>query len=264
MSKRPIWYLQTDSRWKNVPYAAKGESTTIGGSGCGPTCMAMVLATWRDKSITPQTECAWAQKNGYKAKGQGTYYSYFVPAAKRYGLKCSQLNGANLYGNSSSTLHKYVQDLTSDYNGHLVIACMGKGHWTRSGHFVLVYKVQDGIVYINDPASTRGNRVRGDWNLFKQQVKYYWLIERPKDLKEVEEDLTEAQTKKLIRDAIDNLPSPIVYNTLEEIEAKAPWGYKTVEKLMAKDWLEGVGNGLSISFDMLRLLVILDRSGAFD
>lgn len=258
MSKRPIWYMQTDSRWKDIPYAVKGEGSTIGDSGCGPSCMAMVLATWKDKNITPKTECAWALRNGYKAYKQGTYYSYFVPAAKRYGIKCSQLNGSKLYGNSSSSLHKYVRDVTADYNGHLVIACMGKGHWTRSGHFVLVYKIADGIVYLNDPASTRADRVRGDWELFKKQVKYYWLLERPEDAKE-EEDLTEAQTKKLIQDAIDKLPSPVVYNTLEAVP---DWGYKTVEKLMAKGVLEGTGNGLNLSFDMLRLLVVLDRTGA--
>lgn len=259
MNKKPVSYLQTDPRWKNKPYAVKGESTTIGGSGCGPTSMAMVLATWCDKSVTPETECNWSVAHGYKAKGQGTYYSYFVPAAKRYGLKCSQLNGSSLYGNSTNTLHKYVKDLLD--KGHLVIACMGKGHWTRSGHYVLLWKIADGIVYINDPASVKKDRVKGDWSLFKQQVKYYWLIEKPENIEEEEEDLTEAQTKKLIQAAIDKLPSPIVYNTLEEVPN---WGYPTVEKLVAKGVLEGTGGGLSLSFDMLRLLVVLDRTGAFE
>ena len=37
MNKKPVSYLQTDSRWKNKPYRVKGENATIGGSGCGPT-----------------------------------------------------------------------------------------------------------------------------------------------------------------------------------------------------------------------------------
>ena len=61
---KPVSYLQTDPRWKNVPYAVKGEHSTIGGSGCGPTSMAMVLATWADPAVTPLTECAWALKHG--------------------------------------------------------------------------------------------------------------------------------------------------------------------------------------------------------
>ena len=105
VNKQPVVYYQTDPRWKNVSYSAKGESTTIGASGCGPTSMAMVLATWADKTVTPKSECAWALAHGYKAPHQGTYYSYFVPAAKRYNLTCIQLNGASIYGNQIGRAH---------------------------------------------------------------------------------------------------------------------------------------------------------------
>ena len=95
---QPIRYLQTDPRWAKLDYSAKGEKTTIGASGCGPTAMAMVLATWADKSVTPKSECAWALSRGYKAPKQGTYYGYFTPAAKRYGLKAYMLNSTTIYG----------------------------------------------------------------------------------------------------------------------------------------------------------------------
>ena len=65
MAQQPVSYFQTDPRWKNIPYAVKGESSTIGGSGCGPSSAAMILATWADKNVTPKTECAWALANGY-------------------------------------------------------------------------------------------------------------------------------------------------------------------------------------------------------
>ena len=174
---QPVVYYQTDPRWKNIPYAVKGESSTIGGSGCGPTSMAMVLATWVDKNVTPQTECAWALKNGYKCLNSGTYYSYFVPAAKRYGLTCKQLNGASIYGNSTSQYHAQAKEAID--SNHLVIACMGKGNWTRSGHYVVVWKISGNVIYINDPASTKLVRTQGDYSLFKSQVKYYWVIQNP-------------------------------------------------------------------------------------
>ena len=47
--KQPVSYLQTDPRWGGQDYSAAGERTTIGASGCGPTAMAMVLATWVDQ-----------------------------------------------------------------------------------------------------------------------------------------------------------------------------------------------------------------------
>lgn len=175
--KQPIIYYQTDPRWKTISYSAKGESTTIGASGCGPTSMAMVLATWADKSVTPATECAWALRNGYKCPRSGTYYSYFVPAAKRYGLVCKQLNGASIYGNAASPYHAQAK-AAIDAN-HLVIACMGKGRWTSSGHYVLVWNISGNTIFINDPASSKPARTQGDYSLFKKQVKYYWVIENP-------------------------------------------------------------------------------------
>ena len=177
MSQQPVSYLQTDPRWRNNDYSAAGEKTTIGASGCGPTAMSMVLATWADRAVTPATECRWALKNGYKAKGQGTYYSYFVPAGKRYGLTVRRLNTVTIYGNSKSSFHGDARAALD--RGDLVIACMGRGNWTSSGHYVLCWQVSGSRIFINDPASTKEARIRGDYALFKQQVKYYWVIQRP-------------------------------------------------------------------------------------
>ena len=90
MNNQPVLYYQTDRRWADVDYSAKGESTTIGRSGCGPTCMAMVIATWADKNVTPVEACAWALKHGYKAVNQGTYYSYFKPHGAVYGIRADK------------------------------------------------------------------------------------------------------------------------------------------------------------------------------
>lgn len=59
MNQQPVSYLQTDPGVRQG-LLCPGEKTTIGASGCGPTAMAMVLATWADPQVTPATECAWA------------------------------------------------------------------------------------------------------------------------------------------------------------------------------------------------------------
>ena len=179
VNKEPVSYLQTDPRWKNVPYAVKGENSTIGESGCGPTAMAMVLATWADPSVNPKTECMWALSHGYKYLNQGTAYTYFKPAAARYGLECRQITPSYIYGNANSPYHEEAKKALD--NGDFVIACMGKGTWTKSGHYVLVWGVEGNLVYINDPASTKLIRTRGNYLVFKQQVKHYWIVKRPKD-----------------------------------------------------------------------------------
>ena len=178
---KPISYLQTDSRWKNYNYSAKGEKKTIGSSGCGPTAAAMVIATLKDKNVTPVTTAEWSMAHGYKALNQGTYYTYFVPQFAVYGIACKRLNTSNLYGKSSSTAH--TDALNALKKGDWVIACMGKGNWTSSGHFILLYGYENGYVYINDPASTKATRVKNTWTLFAKQVKYMWTISVPDSFK---------------------------------------------------------------------------------
>lgn len=53
----------------------------------------------------------------------------------------------------------------------------------------------------------------------------------------------------------------MVYNTLDEVPefAKA-----TIQKLLAKGYLLGEDEGLNLSYDMIRILVILDRACKFD
>ena len=51
MSFKPVSYMQTDTRWKKKSYAVKGENSTIGSAGCGPTCAAMVIAEFINPNI---------------------------------------------------------------------------------------------------------------------------------------------------------------------------------------------------------------------
>ena len=229
MTKQPVSYLQTDAKWKNISYSAKGESTTIGRAGCGPTAMSMVLATWADPAVTPKTECAWALSHGFKAPHQGTYYGYFVPAAKRYGLTCRQITPGYIYGNSKSPYHDQAKAELD--KGNQVIACMGKGLWTSSGHYVLVWRIEGNTVYINDPASTRTARTRGDYSLFRKQVKLYWVIEAPKTIKKEEPDMTEKEVKAII----DGLSDEAAY----KLYTKA---MRHLAKQPEPDWSREQGN----------------------
>lgn len=225
---QPVSYLQTDPRWANKDYSAKGEKTTIGASGCGPTSLSMVLATWVDKDITPATECAWALSHGYKAPRQGTYYGYFPPACARFGLKCRQVNYTNLYGNPSSPIH--AQAKAELDKGCLVIACMGKGLWTSSGHFVLVWNITGNVIHINDPASTKAARTRGDYSLFRSQVKYYFVVEPPKNTPAKEDELN-----MTIPEFLNKLTDEQAYNLMQKANRHA-------DSLKESEWSQKEGN----------------------
>lgn len=87
---------------------------------------------------------------------------------------------------------------------------------------------------------------------------------------EVEEDMTEAETKKLVSTMLDDgfktfgdqisealkTVRPKVYNT----EAEIPEWYRGAY-LKVKPVLEGTGSGLGLSEDLLRTLTLLDRLG---
>jgi len=178
---KPVYYSQKDTKWKSLAYAVDGEKSTIGSAGCGPTTMAMVLASLSSIYIDPLTTCSWSRMKGYKIKASGTSYSYFVPQGKAYGVDVSRVNTSNIYNKPTNTAHDKVLDALK--NGNWVIACMGKGLWTSSGHYVLVYGYSEGKVYINDSNSTSSTRSCNSWDTFKSQVKYYWIVNVPDKIK---------------------------------------------------------------------------------
>lgn len=199
MNKRPHSYMQTDPRWADKPYRVTGENATIRGSGCGPTCAAMLITTMTGKVVTPEDTCEWSVKHGYKALNQGTYYSYFTPQFKEYGIICKRLNTANVYGKPEEKVHDTVIELLQA--GYYVIACMGKGLWTKSGHYVVVWSTNADYVNILDPASKRTERLCNDVRTFCSQVKYYWAVDaRDYNKDEEDEDVTQEQFDKMMDD----------------------------------------------------------------
>lgn len=177
---KPVLYLQTDSRWANKSYSAPGESTTIGKSGCGPTSAAMVVASWKDKTVTPVEACAWAVQKGYKAISNGTYHSFFKPYGAAYGLTITQITPGSVQSMTAANAKVYHDKaLAAIKNGDLVICLMGKGNWTTSGHYILWYDYDGTNVYINDSASTKATRTKNTLKLLQSQVKHYWICTRP-------------------------------------------------------------------------------------
>lgn len=172
---KPVSYLQTDKRWKNTSYSVKGEKTTIGRAGCGPTCGAMVVATLKDQTITPVEACDFSIKNNYKQKGGGTYANFFPAYLKKYGLSCQIL------WSSAEAQDEKVR--TALKSGNWVIACMGKGLWTSGGHYILAYGTDGTNVFINDPASTKTSRTCAKLSQFLKESKYYIVVDVPNSAK---------------------------------------------------------------------------------
>lgn len=194
--------MQTDPLWKNEPYRAPGENSTIGSSGCGPSCAAMLIQTITGKIVTPKTTCDWSMKHGYKALRQGTYYSYFKPQFAAYGIEAYQFNYNNLVGAPKDKTHDHAFDLLN--HNHYLIALMKKGHWTSDGHFVVVYKVDD-KVRINDPFSNREDRLNGDIQTFRNECAYYFAV-NAKGMKG-DDDMTIEEFDKMHKESHNRMAS---------------------------------------------------------
>ena len=178
---KPVDYKQYDTKWGSLSYAVDGESSTIKSAGCGPTALASVLAAIVSPYIDPITCASWARMKCYKVYKSGTSYNYPAAQAAVYGVTVRRINTSNVYGKPNNFVHE--QMLMELQKGNWLITCMGKGNWTSSGHFIVVYGYENGYVYINDPASTKANRACNTWELFKSQVKYYWVVEVPDKVK---------------------------------------------------------------------------------
>lgn len=145
-----VYYNQLDSRWSNQMY---GRSSTIGAAGCGPTSLAIAVSTLTGENVDPPTVCAWSVRNGHRCEGNGSYHSLIPEGAKHYGLKVEKL------GRSSA--RELEEHLSS---GKLVIAIMAPGHFTSSGHFIVLRGItESGKVLVADPASYR--RSEQEWSM---------------------------------------------------------------------------------------------------
>ena len=245
MNKRPVSYLQTDARWKAKPYRVPGEQSTIGSAGCGPTCAAMVISTITGKTVTPEDTCSWSIQHGYKALNQGTYYSYFRPQMAAYGIDCKQLLGSRILNQPRHPIHEQVKQYLTQ--GYYVIALMGPGTWTKGGHFVLLWD-WDSKVRICDPASTGMERLNGDPDTFRREVRMYWLV----DARELNKEEAEVVTYKYLKDIPSNF-QPIIDKLI-------------TAGIIQGDGSDPTGNGdiINLTHEQVRTLVFVYRGGGFD
>ncbi|MBO5283488.1 MAG: C39 family peptidase, partial [Lachnospiraceae bacterium] len=118
-------FLQWDPRWGYAPY---GDDSCIALSGCGPTCLSMVLYYLTgDESLTPDLFGEYSMENDYYLSGTGTLWALLEETAPLYGVTVDQPD-------PSEEEMKAALD-----QGGILICSMGPGDFTAGGHFVVVY-----------------------------------------------------------------------------------------------------------------------------
>lgn len=163
-----VYFNQLDQRYANQPFG----TDNIGGYGCGPSSMAIVVSSLTDEIVDPIAMAKWAYENGGWCKGQGSYHSLIPNAAKAWGL--------NVEGCKASEPQRILDALSQ---GKLVVALMSRGHFTTTGHFIVLRGVQDGKILVADPASTSRSQKAWDLSIILNEAGHragaggpFWLI----------------------------------------------------------------------------------------
>jgi len=146
-----VHYLQWDKRWKDVKYSTHTTSQTIGNSGCGPSAMAQIMATFIDPKITPVEMCELSVDNGFRTYNSGTAWGFFEFIFKKYA-------GFSKFVKTGS-----VETLKAALaQGALAVCSMNSGDnnfWTKGGHFITAIGFDaDGYIYANDPNKSAAPR----------------------------------------------------------------------------------------------------------
>jgi hypothetical protein len=169
-----VYFNQLDVKYANEPYG----TDKIGTHGCGPTALAIVISSLTGQTVYPQavdpvSMAEWSVANGGWCAGNGSYHSLIPNAAEAFGL--------TVEGDVQDTPQAIVDALAS---GKLVIAIMGKGHFTSSGHFIVLRGVTaDGKILVADPASKTRSEQAWDFDIILNEARNgaaaggaFWII----------------------------------------------------------------------------------------
>ena len=142
------YYNQGVEPWKSTSYGTfGGEHKTLGGSGCGPTSMAMVMKSY-GLNVTPKDVADYALANGFY-KGNGTDRGLYASVGTANGLTVSP----EIAGNDRATVESYLKQ------GIPLVNSQTKGHFAQGRHIISIVGIDNnGNYYVNDPSWENGRK----------------------------------------------------------------------------------------------------------
>lgn len=153
-------FLQEDERWADTAYGSGEMAET----GCGPTCLSMVVCALQEKDEwMPPRMAEWAEKSGYYVAGAGTAWAMMYEGAGEFGISAKELPM------SEERIYRELK------KGHPIICTMGPGHFTTQGHYIVLYGQDDfGNVRIRDPKSRENSEKAWKLQDIMPEIKNLW------------------------------------------------------------------------------------------
>lgn len=143
------YLYQIDPQWSHETYS--GGRMRL--QGCGPTALCMVYIELTGATdMDPVSMAQFATEHGYATEQNGSSWSLMTDGAAALGLTGKQLTP------SESVLRAELEA------GRPVICIMNPGHFTSSGHFIAIEKLDaDGKAVVHD--SNSWARSQKTWDL---------------------------------------------------------------------------------------------------
>lgn len=152
--------LQWDERWGYAPYG----TSIVAVSGCGPTCLSMVVSGLTgDWSVTPAKVAAYGSENGFVDENNNTYWRFMEEAPSNWNV-------------SARELPLVEQQVAAELQaGHPVICSVGPGDFTDNGHFIVLTGYNNGELTINDPFSQKNSSRTWKFTEIQDQIAAMWV-----------------------------------------------------------------------------------------
>lgn len=157
-------FFQWDERWGYTIYGSDVMEVT----GCGPTCLSMVLVhLLQDATYTPRYVADFAEDNKYYAKGSGSKWALISEGGETLGLDVTELPL------DENRMKKNLE------LGNPIICIMGPGDFTTTGHFIVLRGLEDGKFIVNDPNSKENSERLWSYEEISGQIKNLWACRKP-------------------------------------------------------------------------------------
>ena len=154
-------FIQWDKRWG---YDAYGNDV-IGLSGCGPTCLSMiVIGLTKNQEATPDKLADYATEHGYYEQNSGTKRSFMDEVAAVYGVQ-----GYYIYLSKDNMQEELSQ-------GHPLVCAMRSGDFTSQGHFIVIAGMEGDKFLVHDPNSIERSQQLWDYDTLQYQISAIWAF----------------------------------------------------------------------------------------
>lgn len=159
-------FIQWDQQWGYKDYVGN----VAGLSGCGPTCMSMVMYHFtRDPAMHPAYMMDFAESNSaYATVGGATLWSFFKLGGAELGLTVKEMTYDDLH------IERNMKRLLE--SGKVLVVNVGPGIFTEIGHYMVIAGYEDGKFIINDPNSPANSAKRWEFEEFNKELKMGWIF----------------------------------------------------------------------------------------